>query len=208
MPPQTEPWAHYAAELASRDEVMAQLARHHGPPVLDWLSGSSFECLARTIVFQQLAGAAAEQIWRRLQREVGRPFTAPGVLRLSDERLEAAGLSRGKCVALRDLSSRATSCELPLRALARMSDDDVTLALLQVKGIGPWTAEMFLLFKLRRPDVWPVADLGVRKGYQRAYSLPDIPTPRELKSLGEAFRPYRSVAAWYLWRAASASKAS
>lgn len=204
MPRQSDPWATYAAALADRDEVMAQLARRHGPPVLDWLSGTSFECLARAVVFQQLAGAAAAQIWQRLRREVGRPFTAERVLLLDDKRLAAAGLSRAKCLALRDLSRRAATEELPLRALSRKADDEVIAALLQVKGIGPWTADMFLLFKLRRPDVWPVTDLGVRKGYQRAYALEEVPTPKALQPLGEAYRPYRSVAAWYLWRAAAA----
>lgn len=195
-------WSRWARALAKQDAVMAALVRQHGPPAPSWLSGSSFVSLARSITFQQLAGAAARTIWGRVELTVGRPFTPERVLAIPERALAAAGLSTAKRRAIVDLAEKAASGELKLLALGRMSDEEVIERLVTVRGIGRWTAEMFLLFKLRRPDVWPVTDLGVRKGYMRAYGLAELPEPATLHEHGARFQPYRSVAAWYLWRAA------
>jgi 3-methyladenine DNA glycosylase/8-oxoguanine DNA glycosylase len=120
----------------------------------------------------------------------------------SDEALRAAGLSGSKATAIKGLADASLAGRLPLHRLSRMGDDEVVQALSALRGIGPWTAEMFLIFRLHRLDVWPVTDYGVRKGYARAYGMADLPPPKELSALGERFRPYRSVAAWYLWRCA------
>lgn len=195
-------WSRWARALAKQDPVMASLVKRHGPPLPSWLSGSSFVSLARSITFQQLAGAAARTIWGRVEQTVGRPFTPARVLAVPEAALAAAGLSTAKRRAILDLAEKASSGELKLLALSRMDDEEVIERLVCVRGIGRWTAEMFLLFKLRRPDIWPVTDLGVRKGYMRAYGLAALPEPKALHDEGSRFQPYRSVAAWYLWRAA------
>lgn len=195
-------WARSARALAKQDPVMASLLRRHGPPLPRWLSGSSFVALARSITYQQLAGAAARTIWSRVEDAVGRPFTPERVLALPESVLAAAGLSTAKRRAILDLSSKCASGALKLLSLPRLDDEEVIERLVNVRGIGRWTAEMFLLFKLRRQDVWPVTDLGVRKGFMRAYGHATLPEPKALLLEGERFRPYRSVAAWYLWRAA------
>lgn len=194
-------WSRWARALAKSDDVMASLLKRHGPPLPNWLTGSSFVSLARSIVFQQLAGAAARTIWGRLELTVGKPFTPERLLQTSEEALMQAGLSNAKRRALIDLSERASSGELKLLGLSRLDDEAVIERLITVRGIGRWTAEMFLLFKLRRPDIWPVTDLGVRKGFMRAHDLVVMPEPDELHELGARYKPYRSVAAWYLWRA-------
>jgi 3-methyladenine DNA glycosylase/8-oxoguanine DNA glycosylase len=191
-----------ARALAKKDRVMASLIDDHGPPKLDFLPHASFTALARAIVFQQLAGNAARAIWGRVEGVVGRPFTAARVLTLDDATLRGAGLSMAKLVALRDLAAKVDDGSVKLARLSRMADDDVVEALVQVRGIGRWTAEMFLLFKLGRSDVWPVTDFGVQKGYMLAYGLREMPKPRALAELGEPFRGQRSIAAWYLWRRA------
>jgi 3-methyladenine DNA glycosylase/8-oxoguanine DNA glycosylase len=117
------------------------------------------------------------------------------------EALRGAGLSAAKALSVRDLAEKAVDGTVPLDRLSRLKDDDLIERLVVVRGIGRWTAEMFLIFQLRRLDVWPVDDLGVRKGYARAYGLREMPAPKELLALGEPFRPYRSIAAWYCWRA-------
>ncbi len=189
-----------SAAIAAVDEVMAGLVDRHGPVRLRGRRPSHFEALARSIVFQQLSGKAAATIWGRLAERAGGRVTAETLLPLADEELRAAGLSRAKTAALRDLATRVESGELRLAAVARRGDDAVVEALTTVRGIGPWTAQMFLMFQLRRADVWPTGDLGVRNGYARAYRLRQPPTPEELATHGERFRPYRSVAAWYCWR--------
>jgi 3-methyladenine DNA glycosylase/8-oxoguanine DNA glycosylase len=161
-----------------------------------------FEALARSIAFQQLAGAAASTIWGRVRALVPGPFTAEAVLALDDDDLAAAGLSRAKRAALEDLALHVADGRVELARMGRMPDDEVVAELVQVRGIGTWTAEMFLLFTLHRLDVWPVTDLGVRNGYAQAFGLAEAPTPKELEAAGERFRPHRSVVAWYCWRAA------
>ena len=125
-------------------------------------------------------------------------MTPAAVKRASDEALRAAGLSRGKLAAIRDLADKAR--KLQLHRLPELPDDEVVERLSTVRGIGPWTAQMYLIFALRRPDVWPVGDLGVRAGYARVHGLGEVPTQKEMPALGEAYRPWRSAAAWYCWR--------
>jgi DNA-3-methyladenine glycosylase II len=161
-----------------------------------------FAELVRAICYQQLAGAAARAIHGRVEALFDGAPTPEAVLAASDESLRGAGLSANKLASIRDLASRVDAGEVRLDRVARVSDDEIVRELTLVRGIGRWTAEMFLIFQLGRLDVWPVDDFGVRKGYRRIYALPDTPNARELEPLGEPFRPYRSVAAWYCWRAA------
>jgi DNA-3-methyladenine glycosylase II len=191
------------AEVARRDPAFARLIDIHGPVRLGRRPpvGDRFEVLARSIAFQQLAGAAARTIWGRVRALVPGAFTPEAVLALDDVDLAGAGLSRAKRAALADLAAHVADGRVELARMGRMPDADVVAELVQVRGIGTWTAEMFLLFTLRRPDVWPVTDLGVRNGWARAVGSPAAPTPKELEVLGERFRPFRSVVAWYCWRA-------
>ena len=192
------------AELAARDPVFAALVDDVGPCTVRPASArrSAFSELARMICYQQLAGVAARTIHGRfLALFNGRAPTPEAVLALSDEALRAVGLSGAKAASIRDLAGHASAGTLRLRSLGRMGDDEVVAELTRVRGIGTWTAHMFLMFQLGRLDVWPVGDFGVRAGFARVYGLPTAPTPDELGQLGEPFRPYRSVLAWYCWRA-------
>jgi DNA-3-methyladenine glycosylase II len=192
-----------AAELAERDPVMARLVAATGPPRMNGRrQADHFAALCESVVYQQLAGKAAAAIFGRLCAAVGGPPSPEALTAVSDEVLRDAGLSGAKAACLRALAEAASSGNLDLGAARRMGDDELVEHLSAVRGIGRWTAEMFLIFTLGRLDVWPVGDYGVRKGYALAYGLPDLPTPRQLTPLGDAFRPYRSVAAWYCWRAA------
>jgi len=189
--------------LAERDPVIARLLAETGPPRFSRPAETPFAALVRAIVYQQLAGRAAAAIHGRLIAALGGDAQPGPLMALSDEALRAAGLSRNKMASLRDLAAKVLDGTVVLspRGLAREGDDEIVARLSAVRGIGPWTAEMFLLFQLRRLDVWPVGDLGVRHGYGLAWQVPE-PTARELRPLGDPFRPYRSVAAWYCWRAA------
>jgi 3-methyladenine DNA glycosylase/8-oxoguanine DNA glycosylase len=189
--------------LAGLHPVMAGLVDRFGPCRLGPKPAASqrFETLANAIVSQQLAGAAAHTIWRRLVAAVGPVFTPAAVCATAPEALRAAGLSAAKAASIVDLAQRVQSGALDLSSLGRLPDARVTEALTQVRGIGPWTADMFMIFALRRLDVWPTGDLGVRVGFGRAFSLPETPTALQLAPLGDPFRPYRSVLAWYCWRA-------
>jgi DNA-3-methyladenine glycosylase II len=189
--------------LAERDPVIARLLDQTGPPKLARPTESHFATLVRAVVYQQLAGRAAAAIHGRLIAALDGDIRPETLITLSDESLRAVGLSRNKMASLRDLATKVLDGTVVLspRGLSRESDDEIVARLSAVRGIGPWTAEMFLLFQLRRLDVWPVGDLGVRRGYGLAWQVP-TPTARELQPLGEVFRPYRSVAAWYCWRAA------
>jgi DNA-3-methyladenine glycosylase II len=189
--------------LADRDPVIARLVADAGPPRFRLSHESHFAALVRAIVYQQLAGAAAAAIHGRLSAALDGSVEPEGLLALSPEALRAVGLSANKAASLRDLATKALDGTVILapRRLARVSDEEVIARLSTVRGIGTWTAEMFLIFQLRRLDVWPTGDLGVRRGYGLAWKVP-MPSARELEPLGEPFRPYRSVAAWYCWRAA------
>jgi DNA-3-methyladenine glycosylase II len=192
-----------AAELAERDPVMARLVAATGPPRMKGRrQADPFAALCESVVYQQLAGKAAAAIFGRLCAALGGPPSPEALTAAPDEVLRGAGLSGAKAACLRALAEAASSGSLDLGAARRMGDDELVEHLSAVRGIGRWTAEMFLIFTLGRLDVWPVGDYGVRKGYALAYGLPDLPMPRQLTPLGDAFRPYRSVAAWYCWRAA------
>jgi 3-methyladenine DNA glycosylase/8-oxoguanine DNA glycosylase len=190
------------AELAARDPVLAALVAAAGPCVLGERSGRShFESLCRSITYQQLAGRAASAIWQRVRTLVPGRFTPEAVAALDITVLRAAGLSNAKARSITDLAAHVVDGRVHLARVAKLSDDTIVEELSQVWGIGTWTAQMFLMFQLGRLDVWPSLDLGVRAGYARAWSLPATPTAKELEPLGDRFRPYRSVAAWYCWRA-------
>jgi DNA-3-methyladenine glycosylase II len=186
--------------LARRDPVLRDLMREHGPCGLANAQHTDpFRALVSAIISQQLSTKAAATIRARVEALVGTPLTPAGMAAVDDAALRSAGLSRQKIAYLRDLCERVTSGELALAELDSMTDEAVIDALTRVKGIGRWTAEMFLMFRLHRPDVLPLGDLGIVKAVQRAYRLRTIPTPQRLMKLGEQWRPYRSVACWYLW---------
>jgi DNA-3-methyladenine glycosylase II len=183
--------------------VIARLLAETGPPRVRRPTMSPFEALVQAIVYQQLAGAAARAIHGRLIAAMPDGVDPEAMLALSDSTLRAVGLSAAKVRSLRDLATRVLDGTVVVapRRLARLSDEQVIERLVTVRGIGPWSAQMFLMFQLRRLDVWPTADLGVRRGYGLAWNVP-TPTARELEALGDPYRPYRSVVAWYCWRAA------
>lgn len=160
-----------------------------------------FQSLARSIVFQQLAGKAAATIHGRFVDALEGEITPGSVLAADPDDLRAAGLSRSKLKAVRDLAARIEDGTVPLHDLDELDDEEVIERLTRVWGIGRWTAEMFLLFQLARPDVWPVGDLGVRKGWARVHGLDELPTPAELQEAAEPYRPHRSALAWYCYRA-------
>jgi DNA-3-methyladenine glycosylase II len=163
--------------------------------------GTHFEALVRSIVYQQLSGKAAGTILRRFNELYpGNRPTPELVMKTSDEELRSAGLSRQKISYLRDLSSKVLSDELPLHEVESMSDDDLIAHLVQVKGIGRWTAQMFLMFRLGRRDVLPELDLGIQNAIRRAYRKRKRPAPKDVKKIGAKWSPHASVACWYLWR--------
>ncbi len=192
------------ADLAGADPVLADLIDRHGlPPARRRVpSGRRFDHLARNIVYQQLAGKAAASIHGRLVEALGGEVTALRVLATPEPTLRACGLSGSKSASLVDLATKVASGEVALERIGGMSDDEVVAHLTVVRGIGPWTAQMFLISTLSRLDVWPIGDYGVRAGFAKAWSLGDIPAPKDLDALGEPFRPYRSLVAWYCWRVA------
>lgn len=204
MPPETTRtgWRRAADDLAERHPVLARLRDDHGPPVLrpGPAPDGRFRALAESIAHQQLAGRAASAIWARVAAAVGQPFTPEAVLDAGFDRLRDAGLSGAKATSLVQLAERSLDGTIDWARIHRWPDAEVVDHLTVVRGIGPWTAQMFLLFDLRRPDVWPTGDLGVRAGYARAFGLPGPPTERELARLGEPWAPYRSVVAWWCWR--------
>ena len=192
------------AALAAADPAMARLVERFGPAALPVrrAAGGYFGALAAAIVYQQLAGRAAAAIHGRFAALFadGTP-TPEAVVATPDPVLRSAGLSGSKAASIRDLAERVADGRLRLDDLPRRRDEEVIERLVTVRGIGRWTAEMFLIFTLGRLDVWPVDDYGVRTGYARAHGLAERPTPVELTLLGDVYRPWRSVAAWYCWRA-------
>lgn len=190
------------AGLEGRDPVLDGLIARHGPPPRRPVvrAPDRFAALAEAIVYQQLAGKAAASIHGRFVEAVDGPVTPASVLALDPGTMAACGLSAAKAGSIRDLAERVVAGEVVLDRIGRLSDEEVVEHLTVVRGIGPWTAQMFLLGTLGRPDVWPTGDFGVRAGFARAWSLADVPTPKELDALGARFRPYRSAVAWYCWR--------
>ena len=186
--------------LARRDPVLRDLMRAQGPCGLAArMHTNPFKALVRAIVGQQLSAKAAATIFSRFEALFESFPTPTQVLAVPDDRLRAVGLSSQKLGYMKDLCRRIDAGELPLDVLEQMDDEAVVAALTQVKGIGRWTAEMFLIFRLQRPDVLPVGDLGIVNAVKRAYKLRKAPSPDRLRRIGEAWRPYRSVACWYLW---------
>ena len=183
--------------------MLRRLVAEAGPARVRPPAESHFEALVRAIVYQQLAGAAARAIHGRLIAALGGEVTPERLMSLPDEALRSAGLSGSKTASLRDLAAKILDGTVVLdpAGLRAESDAEVVARLSTVRGIGKWTAEMFLMFQLRRLDVWPTGDLGVRKGFGLAWGIP-TPTAKELEPLGDPYRPYRSVVAWYCWRAA------
>jgi DNA-3-methyladenine glycosylase II len=196
-------WPAAAAILAERDPVMRRLVAGAGPPKIRPPAETHFEALVRAIVYQQLAGPAAAAIHGRLIAALGDEVTPKRLLALPAGTLRSAGLSASKAASLQDLAAKVLDGTVVLDppGLRRESDAEVVARLTAVRGIGKWTAEMFLMFQLRRLDVWPTGDLGVRKGFGLAWEIP-TPTAKQLEPLGDPYRPYRSVVAWYCWRAA------
>ena len=212
------------ADLSTADSKLGRLIQRAGPFTLKLPTAQSpFEALLRAIVYQQLHGKAAETIHRRLLDSFApvtgtHPlngqtvhFTAQHLLDAPNEQLRAAGLSHNKALAVRDLAAKTLDGTVPtLARIRRMSDDDIIAHLTQVRGIGPWTVEMFLMFRLGRPDVLPTSDYGVRKGFALTFGKlkpadrvtpADLPSPASMARRAERWRPWRSVASWYLWRA-------
>jgi DNA-3-methyladenine glycosylase II len=202
-PSSVRSYAAAAKILAEQDPVLRRLVDETGVPRFGARSETHFGTLVRAIVYQQLAGAAAAAIHGRLIAAMNGEVSPELLLSLSDETLRAVGLSRAKVASLRDLAAKVLDGTVILepRRLGRVSNEDLTARLSSVRGIGRWTAEMFMIFQLRRLDVWPTGDLGVRKGYGLAWGI-QTPTPKQLEPLGDPYRPYRSVVAWYCWRAA------
>lgn len=195
--------------LAERDPVLARLVAEAGLPTFPVPKESHFGTLVRAITYQQLAGSAARAIHSRLVAALGGDVAPERLLGLPEEALREAGLSRAKIASLRDLSAKVLDGTVVLgpRQLGRLSDAEIAARLTSVRGIGRWTAEIFLMFQLRRLDVWPTGDLGVRRGYGLAWNVP-TPTAKELDLLGEAYHPYRTIVAWYCWRAVELFAAS
>jgi DNA-3-methyladenine glycosylase II len=192
-----------ATLLAAQDPVIARLVQVIGLPSFPKPTETNFAALVRSITQQQLARAAADAIHNRLVVALDGHVTPERVLATPTQTLREAGLSAGKAASLRDLAAKALDGSVPLdpRRLARQNDEAIAAQLTTVRGIGTWSAQMFLMFQLRRPDVWPTGDLVMRKGFAHAWGIPAL-TPKQLQALGEPFRPYRSVLAWYCWRAA------
>jgi DNA-3-methyladenine glycosylase II len=190
--------------LAVADPKLAELMKRVGPFSMQLRQlHSPFEALARNIVYQQLHGSAAAAIHRRVLELFGSRCLRPrDVLAAEDAALRGAGLSGAKLAALKDLAAKSLDGTVPtLARLKRMDDEAIIERLTKVRGIGRWTVEMLLMFGLGRPDVLPVGDYAVRKGFAVTYGLAEMPKPKELEQYGERWRPYRSVASWYMWRA-------
>jgi DNA-3-methyladenine glycosylase II len=189
--------------LSERDPVLGRLIAEAGPFQVDPPTETHVAALVRAISYQQLAGAAARAIHGRLIAALGGEVTPERFLSLPPETLRAAGLSANKAASIGDLATKVRdgSVVLDPAALRDLGDDEVVAMLAGVRGIGTWTAQMFLMFQLLRLDVWPTGDLGVRKGFGLAWGMP-TPKPKQLEALGEPYRPYRTVVAWYCWRAA------
>ena len=189
-----------AIKVLKKDPKLARIIKVVGKYQITTTS-NYFESLIEAIITQQLAGSAAKAISKRFRGLYGKRFPKPAdVLKTSDSKLRKTGLSGMKVKYIKDLSKNIESKKLKLRSLYKLSDDEIIEQLTQVKGIGRWTAEMFLIFSLGRMDVLPVGDLGLKKGVQLLNSSAKLPTPDEIEELAEKWRPYRTVATWYLWK--------
>jgi 3-methyladenine DNA glycosylase/8-oxoguanine DNA glycosylase len=187
--------------LVSVDPAMERIVKAAGPVTLRPAAADAFNALARSITFQQLAGKAALAIYNRFVALFGGHPSASALLEADEAALRGSGLSANKVAAIRDLARKTLDGTVPLDCIEELDDEEIITRLTTIRGIGRWTAEMFLIFQLRRPDVWPVDDFAVAKGYGIIHRLADAPKPRELLRLGEIYRPIRTAAAWYCWRA-------
>ena len=187
------------AHLRKCDPVLREIIRRVGPFRMEYGS-PEFHSVAEAIVYQQLNGKAAATIFDRFAALAGQPLTPEGILKLSDTQLRGVGLSKQKSAYLKDLAAKAASGELDFTRLPEMTDDEVIKHLTQVKGIGVWTAHMFLMFSLRRPNVLPTGDYGVQMALKKHYRKRKLPKPKDMEKIARAWEPYRSVACWYMWR--------
>lgn len=185
--------------LKKCDPVLCAIIERVGTCRMEF-SPAEFSSLAEAIVYQQLNGKAAVTIFRRFAALAGEPLTPSGILKLSDAQLRSVGLSKQKSAYLKDLSAKTASGALDFSRLHELPDDEVIKHLTQVKGIGVWTAHMFLMFSLRRPDVLPTGDYGVQMAIRKYYKKRKLPKPKDMEKIAKAWAPYRSVACWYLWR--------
>ncbi|HYA18669.1 MAG TPA: DNA-3-methyladenine glycosylase 2 family protein [Bryobacteraceae bacterium] len=186
--------------LKKSDPVLASIIRKVGPFTMEYRA-PTFETLVRSIVYQQLSGKVASVIFGRLHAAAGeKELTPAGILKLRTERMRKLGLSGQKTLYIRELAKHTRKGSVVFEALPSMEDAAVIGHLTQVKGVGVWTAQMFLMFALRRHDVLPVADLGIRTAVRKAYRLADLPKAQELENLAAPWKPYSSIACWYLWR--------
>ncbi len=194
-------WSEDAAvsHLMAADPILAEIIRRHGPCTI-MLRPPTFETLARSITFQQLSGKAAKAIFDRVRSAMGRRFSAPAFLKLGDDELRACGLSRQKIASLRDLAGRVARREINFRNFAKMEDEDIIAALSEVRGVGVWTVQMFLMFSLGRPNVMPLGDLGIRNAVRKAYRLAEAPKSADLAAIARDWHPHCTLACWYLWR--------
>jgi DNA-3-methyladenine glycosylase II len=185
--------------LKKSDTVLRAIIERVGPCRMEF-GPAEFCSLAEAIVYQQLNGKAAVTIFKRFAALAGEPLTPEGILKLSDAQLRRVGLSKQKSAYLKDLAAKTASGVLDFSCLRRLSDDEVIKHLTQVKGIGVWTAHMFLMFSLRRPNVLPTGDYGVQVAIKKHYKKRKLPKPKDMEKIARAWEPYRSVACWYMWR--------
>lgn len=196
--------------LSRRDQILARVIQRVGPcPLAPRPRVQPYQALVKSVTYQQLNGTAAETIFRRLLALFPdtRFPTPKEVVAAPDEKLRSAGLSRAKTAAIKDIAAKALSGVVPTRrAIEKMTDPEIVERLTTIRGVGPWTVEMLLMFTLGRPDVLPATDYGVRSGFARVYGLKALPPPKDVLAHGERWRPYRSVASWYFWRVLDAAK--
>ena len=185
--------------LKKSDPVMRAIIERVGPCRMEF-GEPVFHSLAEAIVYQQLNGKAAVTIFKRFTALAGEPVTPKGIAKLTDEQLRSVGLSKQKSSYLRDMAERANRGELDFSRLPEMTDDEVIRHLTQVKGVGVWTAHMFLMFTLKRPNVLPTGDFGVQMAIKKHYNKRKPPKPPQMEKIAKAWEPYRSIACWYLWR--------
>jgi DNA-3-methyladenine glycosylase II len=190
--------------LRQADPILAAIIEKVGP--YEFVRRDpTFETLVRSIIYQWISGKAAASSFAKLKARVGRRFSPAAVLRLTDEEFRACGVSSQKMNYIRDLAEKAVSRKVVFKKLIDLTDDEVIKHLIQVKGVGVWTAHIFLMFGLERPNIFPLADLSIKAAIRRAYNLPDTPTRAEMLRISAPWHPYCSVATWYLWRSLSGS---
>jgi DNA-3-methyladenine glycosylase II len=185
--------------LKKSDPVLRAIIERVGPCRIEF-GPAEFSSLAEAIVYQQLNGKAAVTIFNRFAALAGEPITPDGILKLSDEQLRSVGLSKQKSAYLKDLAAKTASGVLDFSRLQELPDEEVIQHLTQVKGIGVWTAHMFLIFSLRRPNVLPIGDYGVQVAVKKHYKKRKLPKPKDMEKIARAWEPYRSIACWYMWR--------